>query len=1256
MSNFKKQLLFIIIGAAVLIAGGLGIWAVNNRGAGPIAWWKFDEGQGTTTYDASGNSNTGAISGATWQNEENCKTGKCLYLDGVNDVVSIGNTISVKTVAFWARVATSSASGKILELSNNTIYVAWSSGSVTTTGFASPTIYINGIQTSSFTANSWQYVVITTDTAINADSTNLGEANNSYFTGYLDEIKFFDYVRTASQIKADYMGKQTKQGASVRSVSISEQQDASEGLVAYWKMDESSWASGTATVIDSSGNGNTGTVYNGANTTSTAKFGMAGTFDGSNDYVSVSNTISGVKTIEFWLRDANATDGILELINNSTYISIASNVITATGFTGTPTIYVDGQAATALPTTGWHHIAVVTNTAVSAASVNIGEANNDYFQGQIDDVKFYNAARSGEQIRRDYDTGPAPVAYWRLDENASTTAFDTSGNGNNGVLGNWTAGYKPTWVAGKYGNALKFDGVDDYVDGGTPTALQFTNTQANTIEAWIYPTQALSNMVVSYALSSSTRGWYVVYDGAGAVISGGIFVDYWDGSAYRRVRSSASSITVNKWNHIVITHDGTNKASGMKIYINGVSNTTVVNEASPSSINYTSTKFTIGNRVDGSYFLGLIDDVRIYNYARTPKQIMEDMNVGHPAVGSYVGYWSFDEGASTIAYDKSVNKNNGTMNGTSYWTTNGKFGSAFNGSGDDYVTMGDVLDVGLSDFSIEAWVKTSATIPEAAMIVGKRTGNVRIQMYISPTGAAIGWFSDGGAGCGAGGGSGLNNGLWHHIVFTMDRDSSTGAKIFVDGQQAGVGDPTYMVNYNFNINSALTISRDGANLAYYFPGSIDEVKIYFFALSAAEIKEEFNRGASLKLGSVGGPQGSSATSSDALLLAYCVPGDTTSCSAPVLHIKMDEANGQYAYDSSGSGNTGIRGTGSSPDASDPAWKYADYCHSGSCLSFDGSNDYVSISNTINGVKTVAFWIKSTNNTASMFNLTSTAFVTSTAGVIAAAGFISPTIYVNGIAGSATLTVNTWQHIAVTTGTGINSNAITIGKANSAYTAGIIDDVRIYNYARTPAQIAYDYNRGAPVAWWKMNDGQNTTTTCDGTTATVSDSSGNSKTGTLFLGGNATSSAWSEAKYSCGLTFDGTNDYVAIGNTSRYDINTLSFWVKPNNTTQKLIELSATNTVEIASGVVTVTGFGTETVYVDGKPTTAFPDTNWHHITIVAGSDTQATDMNLGRNSTTYFAGILDDVRIYNYGLTATQVKTLYNQGSAVRFGPSEGLP
>src|SRR3989344_3444844 len=59
------------------------------------------------------------------------------------------------------------------------------------------------------------------------------------------------------------------------------------------------------------------------------------------------------------------------------------------------------------------------------------------------------------------------VGYWPMNENTGTVASDFSGNGNRGIL---TSG--PTWVDGKRGKALNFDGVDDYVDVGAMSSVE----------------------------------------------------------------------------------------------------------------------------------------------------------------------------------------------------------------------------------------------------------------------------------------------------------------------------------------------------------------------------------------------------------------------------------------------------------------------------------------------------------------------------------------------------------------------------------------------------------------------------------------------------------------------------------------------------------------------------------------------------------------------------------------------------------------
>ena len=76
------------------------------------------------------------------------------------------------------------------------------------------------------------------------------------------------------------------------------------------------------------------------------------------------------------------------------------------------------------------------------------------------------------------------VVLWCFDEEVGTTASDdSSGNGNNGMLK--PTGSEPTWVIGsKLGNALSFDGTDDYVDCNNNVG-NFYRLDPFTIEAWI---------------------------------------------------------------------------------------------------------------------------------------------------------------------------------------------------------------------------------------------------------------------------------------------------------------------------------------------------------------------------------------------------------------------------------------------------------------------------------------------------------------------------------------------------------------------------------------------------------------------------------------------------------------------------------------------------------------------------------------------------------------------------------------------------
>ena len=82
-----------LVGAAFLILYMTSVFANPDSGDAPVAYWRFDEGYGTTTYDDSTNDNDGTINGAAWKPEDMCKSGKCLYFGG-NAFVSINSNFT----------------------------------------------------------------------------------------------------------------------------------------------------------------------------------------------------------------------------------------------------------------------------------------------------------------------------------------------------------------------------------------------------------------------------------------------------------------------------------------------------------------------------------------------------------------------------------------------------------------------------------------------------------------------------------------------------------------------------------------------------------------------------------------------------------------------------------------------------------------------------------------------------------------------------------------------------------------------------------------------------------------------------------------------------------------------------------------------------------------------------------------------------------------------------------------------------------
>ncbi len=214
--------------------------------------------------------------------------------------------------------------------------------------------------------------------------------------------------------------------------------------------------------------------------------------------------------------------------------------------------------------------------------------------------------------------GGNPYTDWRL---FKVVAFRSSTGAtlyiyNNGIVGETNAGYYdfitsgPTWVAGKFGKGLSFDGVDDHVSA--PDSPSLSPTSGITIAAWVKLNTAGSNwQPISFKEGPEGRAWWFgFFPGRADRIhwsNGGLSI--WD-------LSCDIPSALNTWRYIVVTYES--GGIGRKMFVNGA---LICSDISTGNLLDTSGTLYIGG---GGWqpINGIIDDVMIFSRALTPDEIV----------------------------------------------------------------------------------------------------------------------------------------------------------------------------------------------------------------------------------------------------------------------------------------------------------------------------------------------------------------------------------------------------------------------------------------------------------------------------------------------------------------------------------------------------------------------------------------------------------------------------------------------------------
>ncbi|MDO8453204.1 MAG: LamG domain-containing protein [Sulfurimonas sp.] len=249
-------------------------------------------------------------------------------------------------------------------------------------------------------------------------------------------------------------------------------------------------------------------------------------------------------------------------------------------------------------------------------------------QFMLDDVRVWNITRTGAQIKASMnyqldgnETGL--VAYYNFDERVGTTVKDRTAHGYDGSIDT----SKVTRL-NFLGDGLSFSGTNSGVQ--TTASLNCSTYPNFSLGAWIKPI-------------SSQTGWHAIF-----TQSNSLGVDLENGTL------GNATLAINQWSYVARSQEG----STVRYYVNG----NLALEAGSQSCSGNNDPIFIGTHSDLSgSFDGDIAEASIWTKALTQSEILKTMSSPILSDTALVGYWPFNEGAGTTAFDKSASANNGTI-------------------------------------------------------------------------------------------------------------------------------------------------------------------------------------------------------------------------------------------------------------------------------------------------------------------------------------------------------------------------------------------------------------------------------------------------------------------------------------------------------------------------------------------------------------------------------------------------------------------
>lgn len=329
--------------------------------------------------------------------------------------------------------------------------------------------------------------------------------------------------------------------------------------------------------------------------------------------------------------------------------------------------------------------------------------------------------------RQGVNLDPSVVALWHMNEGSGSVIHNEIGNDNNGTING------ATWTTeGRFGNALNFDGSDDYVDVGPNNA--YSNGSAITVEAWIKVNNLGSFVYVLGSRHQLDNGGFYFYLRDSGRLDFYVLLNTW-----RNAATGHSEIQVGQWYYIVGVYDGS-----VRIYLNGV-----LKDVFPWRVGMemSSSNVFIGGVPDSVDFNGTIDEVAIWNIPLSAQEILDYYNsgkehltggAGNGSLGTIVSYeWDF-EGDGVYDYlETEGNSPDGAFDGktTHLYGDDGVFEAALRIEDDQGLSDTDTCTITVLNVDPSVTI-VSATISSAVMeveiglrVAGRKFNDVNMKLF-----------------------------------------------------------------------------------------------------------------------------------------------------------------------------------------------------------------------------------------------------------------------------------------------------------------------------------------------------------------------------------------------------------------------------------------------------------------------------------------------------------------------------------------------